>query len=200
MFAVLGLGNPGSKYRDTRHNVGFRVADVLATSAGASFSTATGALGDLAWTAEARLDGEEVLLAKPRTFMNRSGRAAAELCRRHGIDVGHLVVVHDDADLELGRIRIRGEGGAGGHNGIRSLLDVLRDPGFPRVNLGVRGSAREERDLADYVLEPFAPDEREIVSAMVERGAEAVRALLREGTEAAMRRFNGAPGPSSPAA
>ncbi len=191
MRIVLGLGNPGPKYRWTRHNVGFMVADALAERHGASFSAPGGALGDLAWIAETRLGDVPVRLAKPTTFMNLSGRAALELCRRFRVGPERLVVAFDDADLAFGRVRVRAEGSAGGHNGVRSILEVLGTREFPRVKLGVRGVTRAESDLADYVLRPFLPDERPEVAAVVSRGADAVECLVTEGIDAAMRRFNG---------
>lgn len=189
MKIVLGLGNPGSGYARTRHNVGFRVVESLADRAGVSLKKSAD-LGRVVHFAEAIVRGEPVVLAEPRTYMNRSGIAAAALCERYRSDVEDLVVVYDDADLALGRVRVRGEGGTGGHNGIRSLLDTLRIATFARVRLGVRGVGREEAELADYVLEPFREDEEATVSAMVVRGADAVETLLESGLSAAMNAFN----------
>jgi PTH1 family peptidyl-tRNA hydrolase len=131
-----------------------------------------------------------VVLAKPRTYMNRSGAAALALLDRFGAAPTDLVVVFDDADLALGRVRVRGEGRAGGHNGIRSILDSLRTETFPRVKLGVRGIGRDDAELADYVLEPFLDDEVALVEPMVERGADAVETLVQEGLDAAMNAWN----------
>ena len=190
MRIVVGLGNEGTEYRGTRHNVGFEVADLLAERTGAAF-TARGDLGRLTWTATAEIAGERVVLAKPRTLMNLSGRAAAALCRKYMATPGDLVVVYDDADLALGRVRVRPEGGTGGHNGIRSLVEVLGTPAFPRVKLGVLGEGRHSRDLADYVLDRFLPDERPVVATMVGSGADAVEAVVASGVAAAQRAFNG---------
>jgi PTH1 family peptidyl-tRNA hydrolase len=187
---VLGLGNEGSEYRGTRHNVGFEVADVLAERTGAAFS-ARGDLGRLAFTAPVEIAGERIVLAKPRTLMNLSGRAAAALCRRFTAEPADLIVVYDDADLALGRVRVRPEGGTGGHNGIRSLVDVLGTRAFPRVKLGVRGEGRDARDLADYVLDRFLPLEREPAARMVASGADAVEAVVSRGVADAQRAFNG---------
>jgi len=187
---VVGLGNEGTEYRGTRHNVGFEVADVLAERTGAAFSS-RGDLGRLAWTAACELAGERVVLAKPRTLMNLSGRAAAALCRKFSVDASALIVVYDDADLALGRVRVRPEGGTGGHNGLRSLVEVLGTPAFPRVKLGVLGEGRHARELADYVLDRFLPDERPVVARMVGTGADAVEAVVGSGIEAAQRAFNG---------
>lgn len=197
MKIVFGLGNPGERYRSTRHNVGFRVLDEVARRAGVTFE-ARGDLGDQAWTARITRAGRTVLLAKPRTFMNRSGSAAAALCRKAMARPGEMLVVFDDADLVLGRVRVRSEGGAGGHNGLRSIIESLGSVAFPRVKIGVRGAGREAEDLADYVLRPFDDGEREVVEAMVALGADAVESVLSDGVAGAMARFNAAP-PEGPA-
>jgi len=190
---VLGLGNDGPEYRFTRHNVGFMVADEIALRCGAAFA-ARGDLGRLTWIAETEYGGQRVVLAKPRTLMNRSGQAAAALRRKYGTEPGDFIVVFDDADLAFGRVRVRPEGGAGGHNGVRSLIESLAVSEFPRVKLGVLGEGRHRRELADYVLGPFHPDERPVVATMVERAADAVEAVLRDGVDVAQRAYNGASG------
>lgn len=189
MKIVLGLGNPGEQYRRTRHNVGFRVLDILAERAGVEFA-ARGELGRKAWTAEAGIGGSRIVLAKPRTFMNRSGSAALALARRAGASPQEILVVFDDADLELGRVRVRPEGRAGGHNGLRSILETLGSAAFPRVKLGIKGTERPREELADYVLTGFTPDEREPLERMLVKGADAVEWVVREGIESAMREFN----------
>ena len=191
MKVVLGLGNDGPEYRFTRHNVGFMVADAIARRCGAAF-TARGDLGRLMWSVETAYGGQRVVLAKPRTLMNRSGQAAAALGRKYGVEPGDFIVVFDDADLVFGRVRVRPEGGAGGHNGVRSLIETLGTNEFRRVKLGVLGEGRHSRDLADYVLDDFLPDERPVVATMVELGADAVEAVLRDGVEAAQKAWNGA--------
>jgi PTH1 family peptidyl-tRNA hydrolase len=188
---VLGLGNPGARYAATRHNLGFLVVDRLAREGRAEFR-AEGEVGRQAWTAEIVRSGGSVVLAKPRTYMNRVGRAAAALCTAHAIPPARLLAVYDDADLELGRIRLRGEGGAGGHNGVRSLITALGGADFPRIRLGVRGVHRDERELDQYVLEPFDDDELPVAEGLVALGAAAVAAILDDGLAAAMNRFNGA--------
>ena len=193
MKVVLGLGNDGPEYRFTRHNVGFMVADAIALRCGAAL-TARGDLGRLTWIAETEYGGQRVVLAKPRTLMNRSGQAAAALRRKYGIEPADFVVVYDDADLAFGRVRVRPEGGAGGHNGVRSLIESFGMGEFPRVKLGVLGEGRHSRELADYVLGPFHPDERPVVATMVDRGADAVEAVLTDGVEAAPRACNGSSG------
>jgi len=187
---VLGLGNPGVAYRSTRHNLGFWVLDRLARRAGLRFR-AESELRRYVWIAR-RDDGpQRLLLAKPRTFMNRSGRAGAALLRCLEATPDQLTVVYDDADLELGRLRLRGDGGAGGHNGVRSLIDVLGTGAFARVRIGVRGAGRHERELADYVLDEFDAGELPIAEQLADLAAEAVEFLLGHGLEAAMNRYNG---------
>ena len=191
MKLVLGLGNEGPEYRWTRHNVGFMVVDEIAERCGVELQ-ARGDLGRLTFAAEAAWAGERVLLAKPRTLMNRSGQAAAALVRKHGLEISDLIVVYDDADLVFGRVRVRPEGGAGGHNGIRSLMDSLGTGAFVRVKLGVLGEGRHARDLADYVLDRFLPDEKPVVLRMIPLAADAAESVLREGVVAAQAAFNGA--------
>ncbi|HEX6850003.1 MAG TPA: aminoacyl-tRNA hydrolase [Candidatus Polarisedimenticolaceae bacterium] len=178
MKIVVGLGNPGDKYRATRHNVGFRAVDLLAERHGGTFE-AKGDLGDKAWTARVTLAGAPVVLAKPRTFMNRSGSAVLALLRKYPVEPKtDLIVVFDDADLELGKVRVRPEGGHGGQNGMRSILEVIGTREFLRVKLGIKGVSRLESDLADYVLGPFDPEERPVVENMIVAGADAVEALV----------------------
>lgn len=191
MKVVLGLGNEGPEYRWTRHNIGFMVADAVASRCGVEFTT-HGDLGRLSWRAETTYGGQRVVLAKPRTLMNRSGQAAAALGRKYAVEPQDFIVVFDDADLAFGRVRVRPEGGTGGHNGVRSVIESLGVSQFPRVKLGVMGEARHSQDLADYVLGTFHPDERAILPTMLERGADALEAVLRDGVEAAQRAYNGA--------
>jgi PTH1 family peptidyl-tRNA hydrolase len=123
--------------------------------------------------------------------MNRSGRAAVALCARYAVEPSRILLVYDDADLELGRIRLRLQGGAGGHNGVRSTINALRTEQIPRLRLGVRGAGRGEAELADYVLEPFEAAEEPVAAALVDLGVEAVEAVLEKGVEAAMNAYNG---------
>ncbi len=185
---VVGLGNPGARYEETRHNIGFRVVESVARERKLRWRR-FGWLRPLAWVAE----DEPVILVKPRTYMNRSGVAARALCKRHGIAPGAVVAVHDDADLELGRLRIKRAGGSGGHNGLKSLTAELETSEFPRVRLGVRGSRRQEADLAEYLLSPFDPDENRCVDEMVETAARAVRTILDSDLDRAMNQFNQRP-------
>lgn len=152
---------------------------------------AAGELRSRAWVAECANLARPIVLAKPRCYMNRSGRAGAALGRHYGLPPHDFLVVHDDADLGLGRIRIRSGGGAGGHNGIRSLIEVFGTDAFDRVKLGVRGPDREQADLADYVLSRFGSDEEPVVERLVGLAAEAIDFILSEGMDCAMNRYNG---------
>src|SRR6187397_1480718 len=186
MRLVVGLGNPGDRYRRTRHNVGFMVADALAARSGV---TRWREEAD-AWIAEARVGGEPALLVKPATFMNRSGVAVERVLAGRGAALSDLVVVLDDVALPLGTIRVRERGSHGGHNGLRSIIDLLGTEEFPRIRVGV---ARESfaGDLAEFVLSDFPEDEILTVQEMVGQAADAVECLIREGAPAAMNRFNG---------
>lgn len=186
MKLVVGLGNPGRKYEDTRHNVGFRVLDALARRCGAVLRRSWLAP---ARTGRARLDGVELLLVKPETYMNRSGWAVVRVMRRKGCGSQDLIVALDDVELKTGQIRIRKKGGAGGHNGLQSVIDALGTEEFLRVRVGV-GPRPAGRDLVEYVLEPFARHERPVISEAVERAAEAAASLVQEGPDRAMNRFN----------
>jgi PTH1 family peptidyl-tRNA hydrolase len=182
--AVVGLGNPGPKYERTRHNIGFLVADHLA--AGAAWSTQHNAL-----TARWRRAGEEVLLVKPQTYMNRSGTAVRSLAAEVGSEPAQILVVFDDFLLDFGRLRLRRGGSDGGHNGLASVLQKLGSDQVPRLRLGV-GPVPDEADDIDFVLAPFG--ETEDVDGLVDRGGAAVETWLSEGIEAAMNRFNGCAG------
>lgn len=185
MKLIIGLGNPGSRYAGTRHNVGFEVADQLAARHRLEWEPAPRGIEALAskWRAA------EALLAKPSTFMNASGPAVAALAQFFKVEIGDLLVVVDDTNLELGRLRTRAAGSAGGHNGLKSLIQSLGTDQFPRMRLGVgRGDAR--RDLADHVLAKFDPGERAPVAEMIARASEAVEMFVREGILPVMNTFN----------
>ena len=182
---VVGLGNPGERYKRTRHNLGFMTVDALAAIAAAGH----GREEDESWVVEARLAGEPVLLVKPLTFMNRSGAAVGRLAERHAAGPHDLAVIVDDWALELGRLRIRERGSHGGHNGLRSVMETLGTDEFARIRCGIRRGEIPE-DLADYVLAPFPPEDVLVVQEMVGLAAAAVECLLREGVAAAMNRFN----------
>jgi PTH1 family peptidyl-tRNA hydrolase len=185
VWVVVGLGNPGPHYRRTRHNVGFRVVDRLAERWGVRVEReAHGAL-----LGDTRRVGERVLLVKPQTYMNDSGHAVVRLRHYYRVELDHLVAVHDDVDLPVGRIRLRTGGRAGGNRGIASLLEALGDPGFLRVKVGVGRPATGPVGAA-YVLAVPPPEEAAALAAAEERAADAVDFLLAEGPERAMNRIN----------
>ncbi|GJM44673.1 MAG: peptidyl-tRNA hydrolase [Gemmatimonadota bacterium] len=187
-FLVLGLGNPGERYRQTRHNFGFLVTDALASLGGSTLREGPGPSLIGSFT----VDGNRGMLAQPLTWMNRSGIAArAILDRFGGPEIERVLVVTDDLDLPLGRMRIRRGGGPGGHNGLRSLIEELGTPDFPRIRLGIGRPDGDERDaVVDYVLEAFRAEELAVVQEVVDLATEGVRVFLREGADAAMSRFN----------
>jgi PTH1 family peptidyl-tRNA hydrolase len=182
---VVGLGNPGERYRRTRHNAGFMVVDALAARAGG----VRGREEADAWVAEAEVGGERAQLVKPLTFMNRSGVAVARLLEATGGSPADLVVVVDDVALDLGMLRVRERGSHGGHNGLRSLIDVLGTEEFIRLRLGVRKGELPE-DLAGYVLGEFPPEDVLVVQEMVALGADAVTCIVKYGVTETMNRFN----------
>ena len=190
MKVICGLGNPGERYRLTRHNVGFRVVDLLADRWSL---TGQGRLKDGAALLEARppeLD-ERVLLVKPMRYMNRSGSSLRAALRQTDVDIkSDLLVVTDDIDLPLGRVRLRRSGSAGGHNGLRDIIATFGTDEFNRLRIGVGRSGQ----AANHVLATFAPDERDLATEMVAVGADAAEVWLRDGIEAAMNAFNGLDG------
>ena len=187
MKLIVGLGNPGKQYAHTRHNVGFEVLDELARRAAVEFRKPWLAKAE---TAQTVLAGQPVLLAKPVTFMNLSGEAVAPLARKRGLEPADVVVVSDDIELPVGRLRIRAHGGSGGHNGLKSVIERLGSEDFVRVRLGI-GRALGERDTTGHVLGRFSAEERRALEAVIATAADAVECLLADGAEAAMNRFNG---------
>ncbi|WP_405160713.1 aminoacyl-tRNA hydrolase [Nocardia sp. NBC_01499] len=183
---VVGLGNPGTEYERTRHNVGFLVADVLAERVGGRFAVHKKSGADLL---QARLDGRQVLIAKPRSFMNLSGRPVAALAKFFSVPPTEVIVVHDELDLQFGEIRLKRGGGEGGHNGLRSISSALTTKEYLRTRIGI-GRPPGRQDPADYVLKPFAAPERKEVPVIVEQAADAVELLLRVGLEAAQNRVH----------
>ena len=182
---IVGLGNPGSCYAGNRHNIGFMVIDELVRHFGAK--TSRKAKSDMA---QVEIAGREVFLQKPVTFMNLSGDAVRKLCRREKISADQVLVVYDDLALKPGRVRLRFGGGSGGHNGIKSMAARLGTGDFGRVRLGI-GHPGSADVVADYVLQNFAENERDLMGKVVERATEAVLMLCDEGYEAAMNVFNG---------
>jgi PTH1 family peptidyl-tRNA hydrolase len=186
---IVGLGNPGERYRETRHNVGFKVIDELAKRHGLN-DALDGAktpaeAGVLRW----RRDDVPVLLARPLTFMNLSGPVVQTLCHFYRIELADLLIVCDDVNLPLGRLRVRAAGSEGGHNGLRSIADALGTIDYARLRVGVgRGDAR--RDLADHVTAEFEPGERPGITAAIARAADAVETWIPDGLAKMMNVFN----------
>jgi len=193
MKLIVGLGNPGREYRDTRHNVGFMVVDEIARRHNLTFGMAPSQVPD-AFVAK-KFGEPPVMLAKPLTFVNRSGDAVAALMRYYGIAIGDLLVVIDEIALPFGRLRARARGSAGGHNGLKSCIERLGTTEFPRLRLGVgRGDAR--RDLADHVLSKFEADEQSALGEFISRAADAAEMFAAEGIDRVMNAYN--PGATDP--
>ena len=186
-WLIVGLGNPGSKYWNTRHNVGFAAMDALADSLHARVDRVK--FQGLTGTAE--LDGKKLILLKPTTYMNLSGQAVSAAARFYKIPPERILVMFDDISLEPGRIRVRKEGSAGGHNGVKSIISSLGSQAFPRIKIGVGAKPHPDYDLADWVLSVFPLSPREAMAEVYSRAAEAARAIVTEGCDAAMNRFNG---------
>ncbi|GAB5534808.1 MAG: aminoacyl-tRNA hydrolase [Rubricoccaceae bacterium] len=184
-FLIVGLGNPGPQYVDTRHNAGFLVIDRLAERLGARLDTeVAGALvGSGVWR------GHQLELAQPQTFMNRSGGAVEGLLRRAGLDASRMLLIYDDLALPVGQIRLRGKGSAGGHNGVQDVIDVLGSAEFPRLRVGV-GNRFDTGKQVDYVLSPFDADEHDTVDDALDRAVEAALAVAHDGLVAAMNVHN----------
>ena len=182
---IVGLGNPGREYARNRHNLGFRCLERLAQMHGLSFhkrqAKALLALGEIA--------GRKVILAKPLTFVNLSGDAVARLARFYKIPPAHILVIYDDLDLPPGKIRLRPSGGAGGHKGMRSIIESLGTPDFPRLRVGI-GRPPGCMDPVDYVLQDFSPEEEEMLEEVCDRVTSAVELFLEEGIAAAMNAYN----------
>jgi PTH1 family peptidyl-tRNA hydrolase len=182
---VVGLGNPGQEYENTRHNIGFRVVDQTARH----YSIA---LSKERWGTvygRGKIEGLDVLLAKPLKFMNRSGMPIYELSSYLGLDPKNMVVIHDDMDLEFGRIKVKEKGGHGGHNGVKSLMEAFGGGDFIRLRMGIGRPENADR-VTEYVLGRFGTTRREEVDAFVERGRDALAAILCKGAKESMNVFN----------
>ena len=178
---VVGLGNPGPNYAKTRHNVGFMVADILAGRLGDGFKVHKKSGAEVA---TGRLAGRSVVLAKPRVYMNESGRQVGPLAKFYSVSPADIVVIHDELDIDFGRIRLKRGGGEGGHNGLRSVASALGTKDFQRVRIGI-GRAPGRQDPAAYVLQPFSTGERDEVPTICEQAADATELLIAEGLEPA---------------
>jgi PTH1 family peptidyl-tRNA hydrolase len=189
LHLVVGLGNPGPRYAATRHSIGFRVVDRLAGEFGIAVSRErfTAVFG------RGRIEDVDVVLAKPLSFMNRSGPSVRSLADFFRISSQDMVVIHDDIDLDYGRLKIKEKGGHGGHNGVRSLIDAFGGGGFSRVRLGIGRSETGEQPVADYVLDHFTRDEAAELPRIIERARDAVVTILCRGTKIGMNQFNTKP-------
>ena len=186
-WIVVGLGNPGPAYTNTRHNVGFVAIDALASKLGVKVDRVKYS----AYTATAVIGGKTVLLMKPTTFMNLSGQAVRQAARYYAIEPEKVLVIFDDVSLTPGRIRVRADGSAGGHNGIKSIISELGSQAFPRVKIGVGERPHPDYDLADWVLGKFSSDDRKKIDTAVENACGAVEALIEKGVTEAANRYNG---------
>ncbi|EEG76616.1 aminoacyl-tRNA hydrolase [Dethiobacter alkaliphilus] len=184
MKIILGLGNPGPKYLTTRHNAGFRTVDRISTAAKIPLYK----MGQHAFWGKGSLGGQEVVLAKPMTYMNNSGLAAAALCKAFGASPQDLLVVYDDLDLPPGTLRLRPQGGTGGHNGLKSITYHLQTKDFPRMRIGIGRS--EEIAVVDYVLQEFSPQEEAMLEDVLDMAIRAATLFVKEGINAAMNRCN----------
>jgi len=185
-WLIVGLGNPGEQYENTRHNVGFLVADELGERGNFPIQR----LKFRALTSTASIGGQGALMMKPVTYMNLSGEAVGEAARFYKIAPDHVLVISDDVDLPLGKLRIRTGGSAGGHNGLKSIIQHLGTDQFPRLKVGVGGKPHPGYDMADWVLSKLQGEEKKVMDEAVKRAADAVECLLRDGPQKAMNRFN----------
>jgi peptidyl-tRNA hydrolase, PTH1 family len=186
MFLIVGLGNPGREYKETRHNVGFMVVDRLCQKWGVKPNR----LQSKALIAQSMVGEQKVILAKPQTFMNLSGQAVSSLARFYKVDYGNLLVVHDDLDLPLGTLRLRPSGGSAGQKGLGSTIEQLGTQEFCRLRVGI-GRPPGRMDAAGYVLQTFSSGEMETMQFVLARAEEAVMTYLEQGIVKAMNQFNG---------
>jgi PTH1 family peptidyl-tRNA hydrolase len=201
MHLIVGLGNPGAKYQHTRHNIGFMIADATAERTRLRLSADRAAPSNrstwrawfkrqaLAEAGRGTYQGHAFTLVKPLTLMNRSGEAVAHYVQALDLEAQDLLVIFDDISLPVGTVRLRKQGGAGGHNGVQSIIDHLGTAAFPRLRFGI-GNDFERGQQVDYVLSPFAPDEQERVAAAITQATDAVLTVIREGLDMAMNRYN----------
>lgn len=186
MFIVVGLGNPGAKYAETRHNIGFMVVDYLSRMLNVSVNK----IKHKALIGECRIGTEKVILAKPQTYMNLSGESVLDIVEFYKLPSENLIVVYDDADLDTGVVRIRPKGSSGTHNGMKSIIYLLNTDDFPRVRIGI-GKQPDFMDLADYVTSKFSKDEIPLMEDAVKRAAAALEEIVGNGINSAMNKYNG---------
>ena len=184
-WLIIGLGNPGKRYRPTKHNVGFRVVDRFAEKKGIKLKRRLGKVQ----IGEGRIEAERVVIAKPLTYMNRSGVVVQKLIKELGISLDHLVVVHDDLDLGCSRIKIKEKGGHGGHKGVSSIIEQVGSPDFLRMKVGIDKPERPDEG-ADYVLTPFDNEQLPLIEESTELATEAIEAIIVSGKDKAMSKYN----------
>ena len=186
-WLIVGLGNPGKDYARTRHNAGFRCLDILAENLGCKVDK----LKFQGLYGQALYNGRKIFLLKPQTYMNLSGKSVLQLSAYFNIPPARIIVLFDDISLEPGRLRIRPDGSAGGHNGIKSIIQELGSQAFPRVKLGVGGKAHPDQDLADHVLSGFSASEEKALGVSLKNGADAALCIIDKGVPEAANKFNG---------
>ena len=186
-WLVVGLGNPGARYESTRHNMGFLALDRLAEREKLRFNK----LRFKAWTAEWKLGEDKVLVMKPQTYMNLSGESVGAAARFYKIPADHILVVSDDISLPVGKLRLRSAGSAGGHNGLKNIIQHLGTDQFPRIRVGVGEKPHPDYDLADWVLGKFTGEDKKAIDAAVKKAADAIECILKDGLDKGMNRFNG---------
>lgn len=185
-WLVVGLGNPGSKYESTRHNMGFLAVDMLAEKEKFKFNK----LRFKAWTATVELGGEKVLVMKPQTYMNLSGESVGEAARFYKIPPEHVLVISDDIALPAGKLRIRASGSAGGHNGLKSIIQHLGSDKFPRIKVGVGSPQQAGYEVVDWVIGKPMGEDQKILLQTLAKAADAVSVVIAKGTDKAMNQFN----------
>lgn len=186
VYLVAGLGNPGREYQSNRHNIGFLLANRLAERLGVAFSR----LQSNALVTKADYRGQRLILAKPQTYMNLSGQAVSALVRFYKLPLENVIIAYDDVDLPLGTLRMRPSGGSGGHKGMQSIIGSLGTQDFPRLRVGI-GRPPGRMDAADYVLQDFSKEEKEILPEVLDRAVKATLMFITEGVETAMNQYNG---------
>ena len=186
-WLIVGLGNPGKQYERTRHNCGFRALDLLAEKLGCKVNKLKfqGLYGQTTY------HGKKLFLLKPQTYMNLSGRSVLQLSAYHNIPPQRIIVLFDDISLEPGRLRVRGDGSAGGHNGMKSIIQELGSQDFPRVKIGVGAKAHPEQDLADWVLSTFSAGEEKALAFILPHSGDAALCIIDHGLQEAANRYNG---------
>ena len=187
MYIIAGLGNPGKQYEMTRHNIGFHTIDYIADKDGVKMKK----LKFKAVYGEGNIAGEKVYLVKPQTYMNLSGETIGEMAKFYKIPPENIIVINDDISLDTGRIRVRGKGSAGGHNGLKSIIYQLQSDNFPRVKMGVGAPKHKDYDLADFVLGRFTKDEIPVMEDAIIKAEGAVCEIIKNGVESAMNKYNG---------